>query len=595
MTANRADTVGYNEHAFYMDIRTRGITAPGVRTSGVWLGAAILAIAMTWPLARGLGHLGRTANSGDARFAVWNVAWVAHALTTNPWRVYDANIFHPHRNALAFSEANLGAGLLAVPAWAITHNPYAAFNVVVLFSFAASVVTTFYLVRYLTGDSRAGWVAGVLYAFCPYLFAHTPHIQLLMAAGIPLSMLMLHRLVDAPSAGRGVLLGLALAAQALSCAYYGIFAGLMVGFATLYYSWSRRSFASARYWIAIATGAVVSIGIVVPFFIPYLNIQQETGFARTLDDARMFAASWRSYLASAALLHRWMLPRLEAMGGWGGEPLFPGFAALLLAAGGVASIAKQTAADRPHTRLSRDTETAVLYAALGALAFWTSLGPGAGLYTILYEAIPVFSFLRAPGRTGIVVMLSIAVLAAFGVRALTGRATGRAATLTTAAIFSVVLIDLAQVPFDWRPAAPFPAAYRTLAGMPRGAVVEFPFYHQRIDFHIHTRYMLSSTVHWQPLVNGYSDHTPAEFRTTAVRLASFPSRDAFDVMREKRVRYIVIHYNLYDRVSAADVSRKLQDFAEFVKPVANEDGVSIYEVTGFPRDTGRTHRLWARA
>ena len=566
-----------------MDLRARGITGPGVRTSGVWLGAAILAIAMTWPLAAGLGHLGRTENSGDARFAVWNVAWVAHALTTNPSRVYDANIFHPHRNALAFSEANLGAGLLAVPAWSVTRNPYAAFNVVVLFSFAASVVTTFYLVRYLTGDSRAALVAGVLYAFCPYLFAHTAHIQLLMAAGIPLSMLMLHRLVDAPSVGRGVLLGVTLAAQALSCAYYGIFAGLMVGFATLFYAWSRRSLTSSRYWIAIVTGALVSIGIVAPFFIPYLNIQQETGFARTLEDARMHAANWRSYLTSAALLHRWMLPRLEAMGGWGGDVLFPGFVALLLAGGGVAAIATLPAADRPHARLSRDSETAVVYAALGALAFWTSLGPDAGLYTVLYEAIPVFSFLRAPGRTGIVVTLSIAVLAAFGVRGLTRRVTGRAAIVIAAGILSIALIDLAQVPFDWRPAKPFPSVYGVLARMPRGPVVEFPFYHRRIDFHIHTRYMLNSTTHWQPLVNGYSDHTPAEFRTMAVRLASFPSRDAFDAMREKRVRYIVIHRNLYDRASAADVERKLQDFSEFVKPVAEDDAIRIYEVTGFPR------------
>ena len=147
MAANRAETVGYNENAFYMDRRTRGTTRPGVRASGLWLGAAILAIAMTWPLARGLGHLGRTENSGDVRFAVWNVVWVAHALTTDPARVYDANIFYPHRNALAFSEANLGAGLLAVPAWTLTGNPFTTFNVVVVFTFAASVVTTIYLSR----------------------------------------------------------------------------------------------------------------------------------------------------------------------------------------------------------------------------------------------------------------------------------------------------------------------------------------------------------------------------------------------------------------------------------------------------------------
>ena len=84
---------------------------------GITLGMAAVAVAilMTWPLAAGMGHLGRTQNSGDGRFSVWNVAWVANALLTDPQGLYDANIFHPHRRALAFSEANIGAGTLAVP------------------------------------------------------------------------------------------------------------------------------------------------------------------------------------------------------------------------------------------------------------------------------------------------------------------------------------------------------------------------------------------------------------------------------------------------------------------------------------------------
>ena len=63
-----------------------------------------------------------------------------------------------------------------------------------------------------------------------------------------------------------------------------------------------------------------------------------------------------------------------------------------------------------------------------------------------------------------------------------------------------------------------------LARLPRGAVAEFPFYERRIDFHIHTIYMVNSTRHWQPLLNGYSDYIPPDFRTLAVTLASFPSR-----------------------------------------------------------------------
>ena len=77
--------------------------------------------------------------------------------------------------------------------------------------------------------------------------------------------------------------------------------------------------------------------------------------------------------------------------------------------------------------------------------------------------------------------------------------------------------------------------------MPRGPVAEFPFFDRRIDFHMHTRYMLNSTAHWQPLLNGYSDHIPADFRELAPVLATFPSQDSFNAMRERRVRYVTIN------------------------------------------------------
>ena len=89
----------------------------------------------------------------------------------------------------------------------------------------------YYLVRYLTGDRRAAAVSAIGFAFCPFVFAHTAHIQLLMTAGLPFTLLAFHRLADRPSAGRGAALGAAMAAQAICCGYYGVFVCLMVGFA----------------------------------------------------------------------------------------------------------------------------------------------------------------------------------------------------------------------------------------------------------------------------------------------------------------------------------------------------------------------------
>lgn len=541
-------------------------------------GAALAAaVVMTWPLVTGLDSLGRTQNSGDARFAVWNVAWVAHALTTDPAHLYDANIFYPHRRTLAYSEANIGAGALAVPVWLATKNPFAAHNSVVLFAFTASVVFTWLLARRLTGDAAAAATAAVLFAFCPYVFAHTAHIQLLMTAGIPLCLLLFHRLVDAPSIGRAIALGVALAAQAMSCAYYGISAGLTIGYATLFLAWYRGLWRSRMYWGSIAVAAGVSVAIVLPFFLPYLEIQEQTGFARSLAESRQWSAILRSYLASGAHAHEWLLPLIKD---WNQAVLFPGFLSVGLGIAGCAIALRRRSIDR-RTRV-RDRETAILYGSIAVLTFWATLGPRAGLYTVFYEVIPVFSFLRAPERMGVVVSLCLAVLATFALRALRDRHPSRRGLIAAAAC-AAALLELNDIPFGWRGAEPFPASYRMLASMPRGPLVEFPFYDRRIDFHIHSRYMLNSTIHWQPLVNGYSDHIPEDFRTVAPVLATFPSRESFAAMRQRRVRYLAIHRSRYGRAVAPEIEERLIPYLSHLQLAADDGDVVIYEVVSWPR------------
>jgi len=106
-------------------------------------------------------------------------------MVVDPRHVFDANIFYPHRGTLAYSENNLGAGALAIPMYWATRNPYAAHNFVMLLAFVLSAAGMYYLVRYLTGDRRAAAISAIGFAFCPFVFAHTAHIQLLMTAGLP--------------------------------------------------------------------------------------------------------------------------------------------------------------------------------------------------------------------------------------------------------------------------------------------------------------------------------------------------------------------------------------------------------------------------
>src|SRR4029077_1838091 len=132
-------------------------------------------------------------------------------------------------------------------------------------------------------------------------------------------------------------------------------------------------------------------------------------------------------------------------------------------------------------------EVSILYGSLGALAFWASLGPGAGLYRVLYSGVPAFNLLHAPSRFGIVVAFALSVLAGVSISALLARLEDRvraragtglpaagdvsrrpalaAVILTTAAIAELA------VPLLFRPVPSIEPVYRFLATLPRGPVI----------------------------------------------------------------------------------------------------------------------------
>jgi hypothetical protein len=174
------------------------------------------------------------------------------------------------------------------------------------------------------------------------------------------------------------------------------------------------------------------------------------------------------------------------------------------------------------------------------------------------------------------------VFAGFAVRRLRTRFDARKRVLT-AGVLAAALVDLNGLPLDWRRAEPAPSGYALLAGMPRGPVAEFPFFDRRIDFHIHTRYMLFSAYHWQPLLNGYSDYIPPDFRTLATTLASFPSREAFAALRERRTRYIVLHRDRDGYGRAIDeIERRLDPYRPNLRPIAADEKMEIYEIVSWP-------------
>lgn len=549
---------------------------------GVLIGAVALTAALTYPVAFRIDRVGRL-NADDGQFSLWNVAWVSHALLTDPATLYDTNIFYPHRGTLAFSEANIVAGVMGLPAYWITGNPFATLNTAMLLGFVLAFLSAYGLARHLTGHPGAAVTAAIAFAFCPFVFARTPHIQLMLTFGMPLSLLCLHRFVQTSTPRRAVQLGLALFVQAMACAYYGIFAGLAVATGVLFYATVRKRWTDRRYWSGVVLGAAVSVGLVTPFFLPYWDLRA-AGFARSLDEAVFYAADWQSWLASSAWAHRWMLPLL---GRWK-DVLFPGFlttalgllgfwmAVLARPARPSGGLAPAGGAAAPPLR-----ESACFYGALGGLAAWASFGPQAGLYTLLFSTLPILSFLRVPARIGILVALALAVLAAMALTLLAQRRErlGRALLMLAPVLLA---LELASIPLGMQEAEPVNAAYRFLATAPRGPVVEFPFHYLERRLHYHARYLFNSTAHWQPLVNGYSDYIPQDFREMAEPLSAFPTPESFRILQEKRARYVVFHLGWYtDRDRDATLER-LETYKQHLRRLTSDEDVWLFEIVGWP-------------
>ena len=121
-----------------------------------------------------------------------------------------------------------------------------------------------------------------------------------------------------------------------------------------------------------------------------------------------------------------------------------------------------------------------------------------------------------------------------------------------------------------------PEVYRWLAAQPAGTpVVHLPMLdvyglERRPAFH-ESVYMVYSTHHWLPLVNGYAGIEPTEYRRYRELSRFFPAAEFLDAMRGIGVRYVVVHRggygpNQWERLEAgleAVRERSLRETASF--------------------------------
>ena len=540
---------------------------------------ALLAVVHTWPLATAPATLSRNDN-GDAQLNEWIMAWVAHQLPRAPAQLFQGNIFYPSKDTLAFSEPLIVPAILGAPLAWLGGSPVLVFNLMVLAGFALSAFAGYAVVFTWTGDRMAGLLAGAAFAFNTHTLTRLAHVQGLHIYGLPLALIAIDRLLAAGRTRDAWWLALWMTMMAYSSGYVLVFGAIMIGVAVLTRApdWLPRAPAVAG---RLALAAAVSALAILPLAIPYRRAASDQGMVRSLETVGEFSATAKGYLASAGTIHisTWSARFFKEPV----ESFFPGFVVLGLALVAVWTAvpwrrrdAAFTAPDtsRPAPLMRRRV---IMLLAIAAIGFLLSLGTQTPLYGWIYQVFPPMRGLRAAARFGNLFLLGMAVLAGLGLAALRRTRPGSARmTALAMALLAAVNLEALRAPFEYRRFEGVPRLYALLVSEPQVVLAEVPFYRPQ-DVFANAEYVLNSTAHWRPLMNGYSGYIPASYAEYARTFWYFPRAEAVEAMRGAGVTHVMVHPARYGP-RADDVIAEISARPELELMAVGARGLRLYRL-----------------
>jgi hypothetical protein len=624
-----------------------------------WAAAGLLLVftlVLTYPLVLRLGDSVR--DKGDPLLNTWilsrNVDRIAHLRFAG---FFDANIFYPEKRTLAYSELLLPQSLVALPLRLLSRNPVLAHNLVLILGLLTTGLGMYFLARYLTGNGLAGLLAGMVYAFSPFMLSHLYQVQILWAGGIPLALLFLHKFLRADRLRDLMLFVLFFILQALANVYFAFYLMILGALFVLVFGLVRKKVKDFRFLARLALAALVIVVCLGPFYYQYYRVQKEMNFRREI----LSPAKPASYLATTGInrLYGRLTERFR-------EPeraLFPGIVPLLLASLGAATFLRlkrfRGAEGSPTPRGSGRTQRVIvrvlaLTAGLSGLVLLRLAGWGgfdlrlgklgflrvhnplktgliflallggtivlrrlwgarvwpatpdwghpawvfaltlvlavlfsfgaSGPYLLLHKYVPGFDGLRVAARFDVLVMLALAVLAAYGLTALSGLLArrGPAGRLLLGILPLLLLVEYfsGPVPYDTVPVGDrIPEVYRWLAAQPgHFAVVELPLPARTRVGATECPRLYYSTYHHKQLLNGYSGFFPPVYDALVRRYETQPVRQSVRDFRDLGARMIIFHASEMRAPQARRQLKSLAGLSQDVRPEARFGDDTVFEI-----------------
>jgi hypothetical protein len=485
--------------------------------------------------------------------ATWAVAYETHALTTDPSRFLEGNIYHPAPHALSYGVTGFGMLPYFAPLFLLTRNPALAMNVAFLGSIILTVCAMHLVVRAWTGSNVAGAIAAstllstrwVLWDWLPVaptyavlqyfpmiiFLASSPSDGRVPAFALPL-LVVLQCLTDQVYVAPAVLLPL------------GVIAAVRL---------LRPS--TRRAGLRLAVILALALTILAPAYAGYLVVSAEN--PRLPQQSVWSVAPEPMPAALAAFAHGGLLlmPPGSLLGWYRSGPTAVPMTALVLIAVGALCFwvrARRTAEPSAYTLWVHGAFWAIAGAlmALPPAVQWGGETVPFPHLTLPVLGRPLFTLFRQPMRFGVAGLMGLALLAGAAAAACARMLPGRVSRmLLLAGCLGAMYVEYRGGLGNW---TPLPRAYPLdgaisgasavvrLLQEPGGPVLELPV--QGTGHVPHARAMYRSIFHWRPILNGYGSYWPVGFPERMALAGDLPDRGALETLRrETGLAAILVH------------------------------------------------------
>lgn len=509
---------------------------------------ALLAVVLNWNLVGRMStHV--AGDLGDPLYWTWALAWIGQSVSAG--ELWNANIFYPASDSLAFTDSLLGYLPLTIGnddlASALTR-----YNLCYLASFGLAFGGGYALARQLGSSWPAAAFAGVALTVAPWRFAHIGHLNILSIGGIALALAALARGYGYSFRGGyqvarvrpgWIIAGWALAAWQVTIGFaiglpfcyvlIVLFVAAVVGW------WARGRPAVPQPMLLATVGGVAGfLAVTYLMAIPYLRVADRYGVERSQQEVELYSPPWFGLFTAPAQNRVWgdAHQHVRAELGWAPEmALLPGFVLLSI---GIAGLFVSAWPRRIRLTLG------IVASGFAVLSLGTSFFGGIVSYLPLWEFLPGFNALRTSGRLILWTTLCLALLAAGAIDALgarlrrvgDGRAIRRrvlAAVCVVPAVLALLeglpRVDVLRVP------TPPPALAAALADTAAGPALVLPtgFPH---DFR---------TIAWTarglaPIANGSSSFTPPSYDRIVTAARELPNAKAVETLRHYGIARVLI-------------------------------------------------------